>query len=193
MSSELEKRLNHEQAKPIHVVIIKNQTSFIADGYSRSKVYGLKVERREHHVINLREAWEKYKDLVGYNPYSTKEEKKEKFSFVAKNLRTIFNVKNEDMTSNVAELLGLSKTTVKRYLPEQYKDMKKKRKSMRPSWSHRKTKEVKIVTEKLSNLEMIDRLLNWLDEFREEAPAISEDEKNNLLALKNCIVKWVGE
>lgn len=141
--SELEKRLEHEQAKPIDVIVIDGKgISFIADGYSRSIAYGMTTKRRIHKVNNLAEAWEKYKDCIGYNPYSTQEEKTAKFSFIAKNLKTIFDIAQSDMVNAISDLLGLSKVTVRKYLSDKYKVVSKQR-NLRKEVSQNETLHIK--------------------------------------------------
>lgn len=146
--SQLEKRMEgREQAKSIHEIVIDNKLHFIADGYSRSKHYGLQVKRIPHHVKNKVEAWELWKDLIGYNLYSTEEEKREKLVFIAENAKRIFQISKEGMVTSLSNLLGLSKRTVQRYIPDQYKDTAKRNKRMTTGCRHKIKSNIKELEE----------------------------------------------
>jgi hypothetical protein len=114
--------------------------------------------------------------------------------WLAKDYRDILNFSVKGLVKVLAEDTSTSRSLLRRYLPDEFKDAKSKHVGARHAVSRPLTtkNEDLVPGQKVSRLEMIDCLLNWLDR---EDPVITEKEARFLRTLKETLnrIKIPGE
>ena len=181
----------------IHV----GQYSWLADGGFREEVYGAKTLYIDESFVQLNEAWEFWKGLIAHNPRATKTEKIPKFTRLAEVLkRPPFSYRGTRVLDELADLTGQSKSTIRRFLPSEYKMVSKDRSKICNQADHKSRFNIKRIaddglssgyqTKSISHYDALEHILNWLD--CDSRPRINSEDVDKLRAIKGLIIKWLS-